>query len=166
MGVGGAGQGKAVVAAFPVILHPETLRRGQKVTYLGKQEVSACIFYTCIVGPTSTCCFASLPRVTAVDCAVAVAVDAALQQTHRLLNTTASDGTFNHFMIPPFRRKRCASRLSALPPVCRGMLKAMRKRSEMQRISIKTFWVGWDAFLTLFLTIFAPSANTNPDPDP
>ena len=30
MGVGGAGQGKAVVAAFPVILHPETLRRGQR----------------------------------------------------------------------------------------------------------------------------------------
>ena len=28
MGVGGAGQGKAVVAAFPVILSPETLRRG------------------------------------------------------------------------------------------------------------------------------------------
>ena len=28
LGVGGAGQGKAVVAAFPVILSPETLRRG------------------------------------------------------------------------------------------------------------------------------------------
>ena len=43
LGVGGAGQGKAVVAAFPVILHPETLRRGQRSRSAYSEQCSVAV---------------------------------------------------------------------------------------------------------------------------
>ena len=48
---------------------------------------------------------------------------------------------FQSFSDPTIPKKEVCQQALSTSTSVRGMLKAMRRRSEMQRISIKTFWV-------------------------